>query len=495
MKNSYSAIGLALLLALVVVGAVGAQSAASVPGGGWWSGEMIQNVGPANAALVVTAYDASSSATYEVSDTLTPSEARNFIPSDFVGMPSGFGGSAIVSSDQPIKAIVNVTNRQSGDLGVLGGQAAAQYQGVDGGAVADTLYFPMAKNDRYGKTTSFYIQNAGATAATAQCVFTMDNGSTYLFTTASIGAGQMVVVTPADAGVPSDGANRNNIGSLKVSSSVDLAGVVMEYKTGESPATLLQGTRGFTSNDFDTVLYAPTVKQDRFGRFTGIQVQNVESSASVDVTVTLVGARGDCAGSTYVRTCLNLAAGASKTFNQIAGQDGAMIDNCAASATIVATGNVVAVVSESYVAGKIPAGQNQASTTYSAFPQALASAAIGVPMFKENRFSKYTGLMIQNVSSTTANNVVVTLVGAAGTAAGNTYTTVPMAIAPGASLELSKLSENAAIWTGSTAPSNSTYGVKIMADQNIVAIANEAVYPGAVFQQDKNNYEGFNLAP
>ncbi len=91
----------------------------------------------------------------------------------------------------------------------------------------------------------------------------------------------------------------------------------------------------------------------------------------------------------------------------------------------------MAVVSESYVAGKIPAGQNQASTTYSAFSQALTTTKVGVPMYKENRFSKYTGLMIQNVSSTPATNVVVTLIGSAGAAAGNTYTTKPMTIAAG----------------------------------------------------------------
>ena len=130
---------------------------------------------------------------------------------------------------------MNVTNRESGGLGVAGGQAAAQYQGIDGVAVDTTLYFPMAKNNRYGKTTSFYIQNAGSTAATATCVFTMDDSNTYNYTTPSIGPGQMVVVTPADALVPATGTNRNNIGSLKVTSSQPLAGVVMEYNTVRAP--------------------------------------------------------------------------------------------------------------------------------------------------------------------------------------------------------------------------------------------------------------------
>jgi hypothetical protein len=352
----------------------------------------------------------------------------------------------------------------------------------------------MAKNNRFSKTTTFYIQNAGTEAATAQATFTMDDGNTYNWTTPSIQPNHMVIITPSDAGVPTTNTNRANIGSLKVTSAQPLAGVVMEYVTAESPAKLLQSTRGFTANDFATKAFAPTVKQARFGRFTGIQVQNVEVSDSVDVTLTLVGARGACAGQTYVRSVSNLAAGASKTFNQIAGEDGEMVDNCAASATIEATGgNIVAVVSESFTKDRTDTGTQQASTTYSAFAEPAASMEISVPMYKENRFKKYTGLMIQNVSDTQANNVVISFIGSAGAGAGNTYNTVAQTIPAGGNIELSRVSENAGLWSGTAAPSNSVFGVTITADQDVVAIANEAVFPNADLAQDKNNYEGFNL--
>jgi hypothetical protein len=172
-----------------------------------------------------------------------------------------------------------------------------------------------------------------------------------------------------------------------------------------------------------------------------------------------------------------------------------MIDNCAASGTIEGTGNIVAVVSESYVSGQIPTGEHQASTTYSAFPDGAATTTISVPMFKENRFSKYTGMVIQNVGSAQATNVVITFIGSAGGASGNTYTTVAQTIDAGASIEISRISEKGSeLWgSGTVAPTNSTFGVKITADQNVVAIANEAVFPGATLLQDKNNYEGFNL--
>lgn len=480
------------MLSVLVVSVVHAETG-SVPGGGWWTGEMVQNVGSGNATVVVTAYGGGTEyATTNVS--LASFEATNFLPDSFSGMGDGFQGAAVVQSDQPIKAIVNVTNRAAGSYGIAGGEAAAQYQGIDGASVAKTLYFPMAKNNRYGKTTSFYIQNAGTSAATAVATFKMDNGSSYSYTTPMIQPNEMVIITPDDAGVPTTATNRMNIGSLKVTSATEMAGVVMEYVTGESPATILQATRGFTAQDFDTVRYAPTIKQDRYDRWTGIQVQNV-SASPVNVTITFYGSRGACAGQQYYAHFNNLAAGSSHTFNQIAGNvdDGQLIDNCAATAKIEATGNIVSTINESFTSGAVASGIKQSSTTYATFAASQSTNNISLPMYKENRYEKTTGLMVQNVGTGSA-TVTVQFVGAAGPAAGNTYSTAAMVVPAGESVEMSRISEKvASFWAGTAAPANSTFGVKVISTGPVVAIANEAVYPGAALQQDKNNYEGFNL--
>jgi len=324
----------------------------------------------------------------------------------------------------------------------------------------------------------------------------MDDGMVYTYTTPPIEPAQMIVVTPGDAQVPNTNDDRQNIGGLTVSSAQPLAGVVMEYFTDQIPATLLQSTRGFTAQNFDTKLYAPTIKQDRYGRWTGIQVQNVDS-VPITVTITLVGSRGDCANQTFIRTRSNLGSGRSHTFNQLPGADGAVILNCAASAIIEGTGDIVATVNESFLNDSIPTDYQQASTTYSAFPDKYVSTRISVPMYKENRYNKYTGLMIQNVSPVTATDVVITFVGSAGPASGHKYNTLPQTVKPGGSIELSKIAERPDLWTGSgtslVPPSDSTFGVTIISDKNVVAIANEAVYDTSKLVQDKNNYEGFNL--
>ena len=101
-----------IILMLVVATTVLAQT--SLPGSGWWSGETIQNVGNDTATISVNAFGDGCPATgCAVTKDVDPGAFTNFMPGDFSDMPSGFQGAALVSSNQPIKAIVNVTNRET----------------------------------------------------------------------------------------------------------------------------------------------------------------------------------------------------------------------------------------------------------------------------------------------------------------------------------------------------------------------------------------------
>ena len=125
-KKLFSAV---VAVAIITTFATVALAQNGIPGTGWWSGEQVQNVGSASANIVVTAYDSATANTYSSSQTVVSGAAFTFIPTNFAGMPSGFVGSAVVSSNQPIKAIVNVTNLQAGSFGVAGGKAAASVSG------------------------------------------------------------------------------------------------------------------------------------------------------------------------------------------------------------------------------------------------------------------------------------------------------------------------------------------------------------------------------
>ena len=489
-------LGLVALVAMMVANMVAAQEINNLPGGGWWSGEQVQNVGDADASIQITAYDKDSTDTYDDTQTVAPGGAFTFTPfAGLTGLPDGFQGSAVVSADQPIKAIVNVTNLMVGDVGVTGGKAAAQYQGVDGAAVADTLYFPLAKGDYYGASTTFYVQNAGDAAASFTGSFEMNDGNTYVYTSPAIEPNRIAIFSVFDAvgydkGTETGGDVR--LGALSVTSAQPMAGVVMEHSTTDATAVALFGTRGFTANDFDTKAYAPVIKNEYYGQFTGLQVQNV-SGGEIDITVTYKVAQGPNAGETITQTATGVADGKSHTFVQLDDVDGGVgtyLDaGDLAGATVTATGNFVAIVNE----------QNEAASvgiTYSAMPDVSTTQKVSIPLFKDFFYSSSSGLQVQNVGSAQA-SVMATFActtegGASFTAdsdafsiaAGETYLFYAPSTAgnPGAGL-----------FDSGEFQSDANCSVTIDADQNIVAIVNEQGVEGNAGNLDNNNYEGFNL--
>jgi hypothetical protein len=488
------------LLALLVLGlvlvtnVVSAQGISQLPGGGWWSGEQVQNVGTAAANVVIDAYhESDSTKDLQASQSVDPGGAFTFTP--FTGldkMEDGWRGSAVVSANQPIKAIVNVTNLAVGGIGATGGKAAAQYQGFDGSAVAKTLYFPLAKGDYYGATTTYYVQNAGDAAATFVATFNMNDGNSYTYTSPSVQPNRMAIfsvfdATGYDAGTAQGGDVR--LGSLTVTSAADMAGVVMEHSTTDATATFLFGTRGFTDSDFDSKAYAPVAKNSYYGQFTGIQVQNVDSSA-ITITVTYKVTDGPNKGTT-VSESASAAPGKSYTFVQLDATGSPMAAGDLAAATIEATGNFVAIVNEQQMAGvATPVG-----ITYSAMPDGAATQKISVPLYKDAYFKNSSGLQIQNVGSAAAS---VTAEFACTQEDGTTTFTADTTAAtvdPGSALLIFSPSvatnPGGDLFDAGEFKSDSNCSVTINADQNIVAIVNEMGVEGNAM--DNNNYEGFNL--
>jgi hypothetical protein len=505
-KKLATSLLVAILIIGMMVGSALAETSA-LPGSGWWSGEQIQNVGSGDATIDITAYDASN--TYSVSDTIAPGASKTYLPNSFTGMPAGFQGSAVVSSNSDIRAIVNITNRFITVSGTTLGDpntpsaAAGQYQGTN--VPSTQINFPLVKINYFNKSSTFYVQNAGSADATATARFVI-SGVVYTYTTPTIPQYHMAVIDPTQARDASNNpppSGNSGLGSLTVSSAQPLAGTALEHATAETSATILQATRGFSAADYDTKVFAPINKNNYFGRFTGLQVQNV-SSGPVDMNVTYVAqAAGACPGGTFTDSATGVAPGASHTFPSTKLPDG-----CFASATVQATGDVVAVVNEAYTSAYLAShpGTSQEATSYGAVPNNAATQTISLPLFKEDAYSKGTGISIQNVGSVKANNVVITLKGPTGT-----YVSNPISIDPGAAfIAIDLRNKPASFWNGTALTptvlgcvntttgcgANGTFGVVVTADQPVVAIANESTYPNTAprIHQDKSNYEGFNLA-
>lgn len=481
MRKKIIGIPVSIILLLVLVGAISAQ-AGGPPGDGYWFGATHQNVGTETATWTITAYDSASNNTYpELMDPLLPGAAVNVGPNDFPSLPAGFVGSMVTSSDQPLVAQVNITNRQAGSLGIPDGKGAAIYGGVDAAKANASLSFPLAKNNFFNKTTTFYLQNAGSSATTIDVTFTF-GGTDYNYTTPSIEPGQMVAVDPGLAGAPSGAPN--GIGAMSLSAGEPIAGAMLEHEASAAVGLVLQGSSGFAPAELAQTIYCPTYKEDHFGRQSGLQVQNAHGAAQ-DIEATFVGT-----GGTFTRTESNVAPGASVTF----------IDEGFAQGLYAATvegslGDVAGIVNESEL--PLPAGVRQTSTTYNCQAASSASTTLSYPAYKELWFGRTAALQIQNVGGSDA-SVTMSFTDNNG----NVRTTNAQTIAPGASSVYVCVSGNAALWSGTALASSTLSGVTVTSSQPIIAVANEASWsstspcvpnnaPATAF--DKSTANAFNL--
>jgi hypothetical protein len=495
MKKNYVILALIVVAAMVFPTLVGAEGD-TLPGSGWWTGQQIMNIGTSNATVVSTAYDALSANTYTAQFfPVVPGGSVTFLPADFVGMGPGFQGSAIVSADQPIKAIVSLTNRQVGSYGIPGGVAGAQYQGIDGTAAATSVRFPIAKRAFGGppnvKTTTFFVQNAGSAATIVTATYSGCGSHTNNST--SINPGQMVVMNPAAAGVPT-----GSLCSATMTATQPIAGVAAEHYDVETVATLVQATRGATSADYDTTIYAPIFKK-RFptnptrSRTTGGQIQNV-TAGNINVTGTFRGT-GSCAGP-YILTITGVTPGAYANFLYPATTP-AMPDGCLTSGTFVGTGQIVGIVNESYL-DPSPLPGTQSATAYNMAPDNSKTTKAVAPLYKEQFGGKTSGLQAQNVGASNATLHVVFTSGV------NTYTTINYVVAPGSSQNFYLVSTQPLIWVGTPMPAGTNASATVISDQPVIVAIAEQAYTVAnqnCFGQgsgacyDKQNYEGFNIAP
>jgi hypothetical protein len=478
MSKKFLTVFVLLVVVLVSVSLVAAQN---LPGSGWKSGQQIQNVGTANASVVFQAYSTTGQAYSCGSKTAPPGGSVNFLTDvDCASVPAGFVGSAVVSADQPIAAIVNVNNR-----GV--GAAAGQYRGTDGADVAVSIAFPLVKNNFGGRTTTFYVQNASTTPNNINATFRV-GATTYPKVYPSVPANAMVVITTADAGVPA-----GSVGSLTVTGSQALAGTSLEHEATAPVAQNLQASKAFTPNDYDDIAYCPLVRNAHTAgsQTTGIQAQNVGGAAQT-ITVDYSYRIGAGPLQTKSVTSPSLAVGQSHTF--FAGDPNPAIGlpaGALGSATVKGNGggNIAVVVNDRGFATTNP----NRVTTYACFAASGATANVVLPLYKEFFGGNTTGIQIQNVGASPATVQVKYTPNT-----GSPVTFTAPAIPAGASATFFSVSTLASpsgisVVSGTAGSLNNTFGgVTITSNQPVVAIANESMSSPNPSLQDTKNYEGFN---
>ncbi|NJM05093.1 hypothetical protein HC891_00955 [Candidatus Gracilibacteria bacterium] len=431
------------------------------------SGFQLQNLSSTTANITITFYaedsataqgdpfqstvGANSSVTYAVLD---GGEGR---PS----LPDGFAGSAVISSDQKVAAIVNLV---SPDISLsFGGEA---YVGVSEGSTNVSL--PLLFKDYFGFNTFFNVQNVGSGSATVTVTYngTVDGTAIAPVTTDPItipaGAAHRFDQN-ADADLPT-----NFIGSATVSSTgSDVAAVGVQV----GPTTALV-YNGFAGGSTEPVF--PLINTNRFDFVTGISIQNT-GATDTNVTVSYTpGAEGTACTETKA-----IPAGESTTFAIDAFRITVAGETCANGAAFLGSAAVTANSANVDLVAAV--NQLNQSTnkggTYAAFSGDAGSQTVVFPLVQDRFFGYFTGLGITNIGDV-ATSVTCDF-------SGTDFTqSTESALAPGASITFIQDNQIAAGYNGSAVCTADAAGARI------VGIANQVLVTG-----DKDTffvYEGPN---
>jgi len=447
MKKQVGVLGvvLALVLTVALVGPTSAQSLT------YDSCFQVQNLSGTDANIVVYYYQqGNTTPVASPTDTVPANGSKTFCPLSAVS--SGFNGSVVIESDQPIAAITNVT-------GANWGGYSASYAGFSQGAT--TVNLPLLFKDNYGFNTWFNVQNVGSAAADVD--ITYSDGTTSMNNT----------IQPNLSMTFDQATESHNQSVFAATITSDQPIVVTVMEVGPSGMPMLFGYNGFTTAHTNPVM--PLVQANNFGYTTGIQVQNT-GTTDTDVTITYTPST---AGTACTQT-KTIAAGASETFALTAWDSGDSDadNNCVNGETFVGSAQVtanstnqelVAIVNQQDFSGNMGA-------SYGSFSPDVASATVVMPAIMQDNYGFFTGFNVMNVGNqaTTVNC----------TFSGSTYTE-SATLQPGEAL--TAVQYGTALGTGyvGSATCTATGG-----DQKIIGVVNETLL--GTGQDTFLVYEAFN---
>lgn len=276
-------------------------------------------------------------------------------------------------------------------------------------ALALVVIFPASAQLGDTDTSSFTIQNIGATDALVSVMFVAAGGTEYIptdlgnsttnpFTLAPAAAKQVVVSQIPSAQLPS--------GSYAVVISSDVE-IVAQAGLSGAGSTHFQGAyTGFSSGA--TTVYIPTVAYDFFGWYSMISVQNL-GTAVADVTVTISCTGGSAAGTTATLSTLDLPVNASYTWalKNVDPTGLSSGDVCDGSAVVTSDQPVVAVNNQN----NPTTGNASLGSTNSFEGSVTGSDTIYVGGLSKNFFGWRTALTIQALGASFDTNVTIDYAG------------------------------------------------------------------------------------
>jgi len=284
------------LIALLVLVGIGRKPGvlyAQGFGTTWGSTFQVLNLGiaPANIAIAYYNQDGTSAAMESgyfnpQSDTVAVGASNTYNP---IRAASGFNGSVVVSSSEPIAIISNVTINTPA-------QALGSYVGLQQGA--SKIYFPLVMKGNSFNTTTFNVQNTSSTPGDITITFTPQPGSGY------------PAVTPINDTLPVGAAHTYNLDTLSAFGSItkwvgsatvavtdtandSVGGVANTVNTKFVGAYQLATYNALAAGSSQVNL--PLIYENNNGNRTSINCQNIDPSTTADVTVTFTPEAGSAA--------------------------------------------------------------------------------------------------------------------------------------------------------------------------------------------------------
>ncbi len=451
-------IALAVAALLLTAASLGAQ------GGTWVSGVTVQNLSATSVAnITITFYKQDGSVAHSLTDTISAGGQKTWYLPDVPSLADGFIGSAVVSSDQPVAAIVNTQVPTTGTGTMENPNRVGTSTGVLDTKVGPKAYVTQIMNAYYGWNSYLAVQNAGASNTTVTVHYYDDTGTEVDTETHLIPANASYVFRQELNGdLPS-----NFVGSAVIDGGgQDIAVVCNFYSAGTDHTTAqFHSYNGFTSGA--TKLYAPRVVKDYYNYQSGLKVQNISETSSTTITVTY-----HFGGSTYVQTSPTIGPG--QAWGPYLGSEGQVPElagvSGSGSAVIESGGAIVATINEDNRVD--PAGRG---VTYNAFLDGEQTSTVSFPQVTAEYYGYSSGVQIQNVGTASA-DLTVTYSGQAPFAV--------MGIAPGESW--SQFAPNATGMTPGHGNDDYNGSVTVTSAQDIVGIANLS------FRQDVDDRWGMN---
>jgi hypothetical protein len=403
-----------------------------VPGGPFATAFRVQNISGSNATCSYALYTESGSKAFESNlPGISPGTSAYIFTPAVSGLQSGLY-SAIILCDQPVAAVVNYSDPDSGDT----------YLGVS--SPASTLFVPSIYDDFFSYYTSLRIMNSGNSVNSVKVEY-FKGANKVGEDAVSLQANGSATIRQEDKPF----LDKDNDYSATITGTGPLAAVVQIYgKVGSPVQDQLYSFTAFSSGS--PKVYVPLVMSNYFGYYTATTVQNA-GSAQAEVKVTY---------SNGYKEEFQLAPGASKTLVDFlllppsSSTYSAVVENVGANPQ-----PLIVTVNESL------GGSKQASTY-----EASASGArnLVAPIVMKNYFGYESSITCQNIGSGSA----TISIGYKGEGPGNS--TVNVAPAPKI-LNLPVNQSGVVVQFGeSQLPSGFIGSAEISSDQDVICVVNQS---------------------